>query len=64
MSRDDIYTAQFDEVSETGRRFTVHTMALEYGLDGAVLAVAEFDGHEYSLDVEDDDGITIYVREL
>lgn len=65
MERADVYTAQFDVVSEGGRRrFTVGTEPRERDNDGAIPTEAWFQGEEYRLDVEDDDGTTIYVRRL
>lgn len=65
MDRADLFTAQFDEVSDNGRRrFTVGTELRERGPGGSIPMRASFDGQEFELDVEDDDGITIYVRNL
>lgn len=65
MERDDVYTAQFDVVTAGGgRRFTVGTEARDREADGAIPTEAWFHGEEYRLDVEDDQGIAIYVRRL
>lgn len=65
MERADVYTAQFDVVSAGGgRRFTLGTEARDREADGAIPTEAWFHGEEYRLDVEDDNGITIYVRRL
>ncbi|NLP82567.1 hypothetical protein HF576_01770 [Microbacterium sp. CFH 90308] len=65
MERADLFTAQFDEVSDNGRRrFMVATELREREADGSIPARAWFNGEEFELDAEDDDGITIYVRQL
>ncbi|MGN6219523.1 MAG: hypothetical protein ACTHNQ_08465 [Microbacterium sp.] len=65
MDPADLYTAQFDVVSAGGaRRFTVGTEWRDREGDGAIPTEAWFHGEEFRLDVEDDDGITIYVRRL
>lgn len=65
MDRADVYTAQFDVISAGGRRrFSVGSEQLERESDGAIPTEAWFQGEEYRLDVEDDDGVSIYVRWL
>lgn len=65
MDRADIYTAQFDVISDNGRRrFSVATEWRERAGDGSIPTEAVYRDETYALDVEDDDGITIYVRQL
>jgi hypothetical protein len=65
MERADLYTAQFDEVSAGGEhRFTMGLEQRDREPDGSIPTEAWFRGEEYRLDVEDDDGVTIYVRRL
>jgi hypothetical protein len=63
MERADLYTAQFDVLSEDGRhRFSLGVELRERNPDGTIPRTAEYDTHLYELDTEDDGGITIYVR--
>ncbi|WP_127818285.1 hypothetical protein [Microbacterium sp. CPCC 204701] len=65
MERADLHTARFDVVSEGGRsRFTVGEEQRGRESDGSIPTEAWFHGEEYRLDVEDDDGVTVYVRRL
>lgn len=65
MDREDLYTAQFDVISAGGRRrFSVGTEPRAREADGSIPTEAWFQGEEYRLDVEDDYGISIYVRWL
>lgn len=65
MERADLYTAQFDVVSHGGRnRFTIGEEQRDRESDGSIPTEAWFQGEEYRLDVEDDGGVTIYVRRL
>ena len=65
MERQDLYTAQFDVVSSGGRRrFSVGLEGRDRDADGAIPTEAWFQGEEYRLDVEDEDGVAIYVRRL
>lgn len=63
MERADLYTAQFDVVSDGGRRrFTEGTELRERRPDGSIPPVAMLGEERYELDVEDDDGISVYLR--
>lgn len=65
MEPADPYTAQFDVVSEGGRsRFTVGEEQRGRESDGSIPTEAWFQGEEYRLDVEDVDGVAVYVRRL
>ncbi|MDF2563436.1 MAG: hypothetical protein K0R99_4882 [Microbacterium sp.] len=65
MDREEPYAAQFDVISAGGRRrFSVGTESRDRDSDGAIPTEAWFQGEEYRLDVEDDDGVSIYVRWL
>lgn len=65
MDRPDLYSAQFDEVTEFGhRRVTVGIENRDRESDGSIPTEAWFRGEEYRLDVEDQDGVAIYVRRL
>jgi len=65
MDRADLYPARFDMVSAGGRnRSTVGEELRERDTDGAIPTEAWFQGEEYRLDVEDDDGVSIYVRRM
>lgn len=65
MERADLYTAQFDVVNTGGgRRFTVGVETCERDDDGAIPTEAWFQGEEFRLEVEDDDGVAVYVRRL
>lgn len=60
-----MYTARFDEVGiHGGRRVTLGEEERDREEDGAIPRVAWFHGEEYYLDVEDNDGVAIYVRRL
>lgn len=63
MERADIYTAQFDDVSVGGHhRVTVGVEGRDRESDGSIPPRAWFRSEEYTLDVENDGGIAIYVR--
>jgi len=65
MTRDDPYTARFDEVDAGGRaRSTVGEELRERDPDGATPTEAWFHGEEYRLETELDDGVAVYVRRL
>ncbi|WP_341998914.1 hypothetical protein MRBLWH7_000539 [Microbacterium sp. LWH7-1.2] len=65
MEPPNVYKARFDEVA-TGRRrrVTVGIEILDRESDGSVPTAAWFRGEEYRLDIEDDEGVAIYVRRL
>ncbi len=65
MDGADLYTAQFDEVAAGGqRRFTRGLELRDREPDGSIPTEAWFHGEEFRLDVENDDGVSIYVRRL
>jgi hypothetical protein len=65
MESAEPYTAQFDEVSLGGRaRLTVGLELRDRESDGSIPTEAWFHGEEFRLDVEDRDGVAIYVRRL
>jgi hypothetical protein len=61
MHRVEHFTAQFDEI-RAGRRRTVGVETRDLESDGSIPPHAWFQGEEFELDVEDDEGTTIYVR--
>lgn len=63
MDRAEPFTAQFDEI-RGGRRVTVGIEKRDLESDGSTPPHAWFSGEEFELDVEDRDGVTIYVRRL
>ena len=65
MEPPNVYRARFDEVATGGRRrITVGIEILDRESDGSIPTAAWFRGEEYRLDIEDDEGVTIYVRRL
>jgi hypothetical protein len=65
MDPPDVFTARFDEVAAGGRRrVTVGIESRDRESDGSIPTAAWFRGEEYRLDVEDEAGVSIYVRRL
>ncbi|MBD8024417.1 hypothetical protein [Microbacterium gallinarum] len=65
MEPPNVYRARFDEVATGGRRrITVGIEILDRESDGSIPTAAWFRGEEYRLDIEDDEGVAIYVRRL
>ncbi|WP_426320785.1 hypothetical protein [Microbacterium sp. E-13] len=63
MQPSNVFNARFDEVATGGeRRVTVGVQILDRESDGSIPVAAWFRGEEYRLDVEDQDGVAIYVR--
>ncbi len=65
MEPSNVCKARFDEVVTGGRRrVTVGIEILDRDSDGSVPTAAWFRGEEYRLDIEDAEGVAIYVRRL
>ncbi|MBP1077098.1 hypothetical protein JOD63_001066 [Microbacterium terrae] len=63
MDPPNVCTARFDEVVTGGRRWaTVGIEILARESDGSVPTAAWFRGEEYRLEIEDEEGVAIYVR--
>ena len=64
VRRSESFTVQFDELDRSGRRTTLGTEQRDRDTDGATPSHCWYRGEEFELDVEDVDGVTIYVRRL
>ena len=65
MEPPNVCKARFDEVATGGRRrVTVGMEILDRESDGSVPTAAWFRGEEYRLEIEDEEGVAVYVRRL